>query len=319
MNIPLKLFPVVTQDIIDKIGFESSNYEFEYLNDGVRSRLNVEPVDSQSIIKEYLINDDRCEWTAEQHDLCIRRKLVLNNPGLLFGENRIACKNTELGLALLWTSKTSNQRGVKIISGFKYSNKRLFSELEYTFPSGHLRGSANLQIVLFIKTPGKPTQNEGYLANDSGIILGTLDESKILIDGNGSVFPIVEAYEVSQPLWWVTCDWNDPIDDSFDEENISICLNKAHVDFPLLKLDEGLKGSPMLLDIIADAIQIIIQKVKESGSWEAVIKGENLEPGSVAEAVHYFITTFNWDYSSPEKLALTIRRDFDSRIQRSLI
>lgn len=313
MNIPLVFYPELTREMIDKIGFQAFDYELEYTNGAAKYSLKTSPVDSSSYIHEYLIEDDKSEWTADQYDLCLKRQTVINKPEFLFGENGVACRNSELGLALMWTSKTSNQQGVEIISGFKYSPEKLTADIEYVFPAGQLRGKVKFQTVLFLKTPGQRIEKEDHLANESGIILGSLDDYTIVIDGKGSVFPIVEVSEASQPLWWVECYWNDPMDDLFDDENVVVCLNKAHTNYPMLKLEDGLSGSPMLVDIIADAIQIIIQKAKESDSWEEVIKGKNMETGSIAKAIHYFIETFSLDYSSPEKLALTIRRDFDKR------
>jgi hypothetical protein len=69
-----------------------------------------------------------------------------------------------------------------------------------------------------------------------------------------------------------------------------------------------------LIDIVASALQIIIQKVKESEYWSEIVSGQNIEQGSIAQAIQYFITTFDWKADSPENLALSIRKDFDSRL-----
>lgn len=316
MSIVLDFYPVITRELLNRIGFQASNYEFFYHIDGIKHDLSATTMESQAYRNEYLqITDERCEWVPDNYDLCFSRSYTINNPMFLFGENGVACEDAELGLALLWTSKSSNQRGVKVISGFKrIVDKPIHFEIEFSFPPAQMKGSINLQTILFLKSPGKARKNEMHLANSAGIILGSLDQSVIIIDGSGSVFPIVEVEEASQPLWWVSCDWNDPQVDTFEEENIKICLNKAHQNYNLLKLEDGLKGSPLLIEIIASAIQIIIHKVKDTGCWEEIVAGQNIEPGSIAHAVYYFINTFEWKTDSPENLALTIRKYFDVRV-----
>lgn len=316
MNIALNLFPTLSEQLTLKIGFLAYNYEFKYHVDGIARQLNGRPIEGQEHKNGYLqISDDRCEWTADSYDLSFKRTYTINNPLFLFGENGIACEGAELGLAILWTSKSSNQRGVKVIGGFKRkSAKSIEFNIDSAFPPGQLKGSISFQTILFLKTPGICKINEKHLANNAGMILGYLDEFIIIIDGNGSVFPIFEVSEASQPLWWVKCDWTDAQVDRFEEENVKICLNKANPNYSLLKLEDGIKDSPLLIDIIASALQIIIQKVKDEECWADIRSGKNFEQGSIAQAIHYFITTFNWDVYSPENLARTIRKDLDSRI-----
>ena len=53
----------------------------------------------------------------------------------------------------------------------------------------------------------------------TGTILGVLDETKVIIDGNGSLFPIHMVSNLTEPLWWVQCNWEDPTQDSFTDDN----------------------------------------------------------------------------------------------------
>lgn len=316
MNIFLSLFPVLTQDLFSKIGFLATPYEFEYNHEGIRNKLNSLPIDNHAQKYEFLqISDDKSIWLPDKHNLCFKRSYTLSNHSFLFGENGLVCDDAEIGVALIWSSKTSNQRGaINIFSFRKTENSALNFQLQSSFPQGFLKGTVNFQTIIYIKKPGVKKESENHLANQPGIILGTLDEYSIILEGNASVFPIVEVAEPAQPLWWVNCDWSDPLADSFNEENVRICLNSAHPNYRLLKIDKGIKESPILVEIIASALQVIIQKVRDSEYWNEVLNGENMEPGSVGQAVNYFISTFNWDPHSPEKLAYSIRSDFDGRI-----
>ena len=65
----------------------------------------------------------------------------------------------------------------------------------------------------------------------------------------------------------------------------------------------------------ANTLGVIITKLKEQENyWDATTSGEDLQNGSVSEAIHYFIDTLEWDVSGPEAMSLSIRKFFDQRI-----
>mgnify|MGYP001195773627 CR=1 FL=1 len=309
------LFPVLSEELHTKVGFQAVQYTFTYHSEELEYHLSTEILDSQVRTDSLKVFDDKGLWTAAEHDLCLKRTFVLNNAFFLFGENGVAPQEAEIGLAVMWTSKASNQRGTILIDKFRYEpGKSLEFKVDGSFASGLLKTNVKLQTILYLKEPGRKKPNENHLANTTGIVLGVLDETVVILDGNGSVFPIVEVKESSKPLWWVECDWVDPLYDRFDEENVKICLNKSHPHYSFLNLEETDMKSPLLTEIIANALQIIIYKAKESNYWDDIIKGKDFEPGSVAEAVYYFINTFSLDVFSPEDLAASIRVDFDVRM-----
>ncbi|GIP42370.1 hypothetical protein J45TS6_08290 [Paenibacillus sp. J45TS6] len=314
MSTALSLFPVITEELENKIAVEASRYKFYYLEENEYHILECE-TDAQLQNNSYQIIDQRGQWDPERHALYLEKKYFINNPHFLFGENGVASKDAEIGLAVMWSSKTSNQRGINHIGSFRNSSDEVELSLETEFKAGSLRGSIHLETILYLKDPGKLTEKEKHLADTSGVILGRLDSDIIIIDGNGSIFPIVEVEHKSRPLWWVECDWADPMADAFDEENVRICINKKHKNYKVLKLaNENIGQSPLLIEIISTAVQIIIQKVRESESWTEIKNGVNFDSGSIAQAVHYFLNTFEWDVNSPEDLAISIRQDLETRI-----
>lgn len=312
MSVSLNSFPVLTPEIFQKIGYIAEEYEFSYSSDEEFPLKQESITQKNDVIK---LTDERCEWSPDHYNIKLNRKLRISTPVHLFGSRGLACNTAKIGIAVVWMSKASNQRGIIKCGEFSREDFSPEVQVEYDFKEGTLTGSFTLATVLYLSKGGIPEANEKFLANQQGIILGLLDEYTVIIDGNGSIFPIVEVNIPNQPLWWVKCNWTDPTADNFDQENVQICLNAAHKDFGLFDLKEGLKNSPMLCDVIATALAIIIQKVKDSDYWDDTIKGNSLSQGSVSQAVHYFITTFGWDWQSPEKLALSIRADFDKRFK----
>lgn len=313
MSIPINSFPVLTPHLFQKIGYVPGEYYFYYQSGCETFQLNTEPISFRDDVVKVI--DERCEWTADTHNIELTRDFQISIPVHLFGTNGIVCTSSKIGVAVLWTSKTSNQRGVIKVGAFSRDDSLSAFHVRHSFNAGSLIGSVNFSTILYIDTAGKPDADENHFANMAGTVLGMLDSFSIIIDGNGSVFPVVEVSVPSQPLWWVQCNWTDPIVDAFDEDNVKICINNAHRDYGMLNIKAGLKESPMLRDVIASAIAIIIQKVKDTEFWNDTLRGNGLTDGSISQAVNYFITTFEWDYQSPEKLAISIRQDFDRRFR----
>mgnify|MGYP000754980168 FL=1 len=123
-----------------------------------------------------------------------------------------------------------------------------------------------------------------------------------------------EIHEPGQPLWYVKCDWIDPTYDLFSD-SVSIYINTAHKNYKYLDKTKRTFDEQLLKEIMASALGVIITKLKEQENyWDATTSGEDLQNGSVSEAIHYFIDTLEWDVSGPEAMSLSIRKFFDQRI-----
>lgn len=306
--------PTMDDSLRSKIGYQAMNYKFYYSKNKEYFDLDSEQVDGMGTREDYIkIADKTCEWDPDTYDLSFNRSISIDIPHFLFGENGIAGEKAELGVGIIWTSKTSNERGVIEMGTFSKSNTSVELSVKKTFFPGTLGSSVNFRTVLYLKKPGDLRPEESHLARTSGRLLGDLDEFTVIIDGNGSLFPIVEVEETNYPLWWVECDWTDPMSDSFSDENIRVCLNRKHKHFESINFLEGIGESPLFLEIISSAIHSMIIKIKETDEWSEISEGRGYESGSIGEAVHYFLSTFGWDTTSPERLALTIRKDLESR------
>jgi hypothetical protein len=310
----ISFYQTLTNELMNKIGFEGSQYVFSYSNDDDIYHLEKDSVNGQESRDNHLyLQDPQNIWDVEQHNLILNRKGTINNSLFLFGQNGLASEDSVLGIALSWFSKSSNQRGIVPVAEITHS---LYEPTEFVFQHifnpGQIKGKITLELIIYLKHKG--SKQFSNLASNEGTVLGVLDSYVLVIDGNGSMFPILEVRDPLQPLWWVNCDWSDPLTDSFSEENISIVLNAGHKSSKLLNSENGLGSSPLLIEIISSAIQIIIHKAKESGVWDSIETGSGVEPGSIGQAIYYFIQTFGWDISSPERLARSIREDLERRI-----
>jgi len=311
MSTSISFHSVLDEKKIQRIGYNSQPMQAMYTNDEYEEvEMQVELIEGQE--KAFQIVDPKVNWDPTINDLHISQLIQITNPSFLFGPNGVASEDAVLGIAYKWYSKDSSQIKVEPVKEFsKEEVQSLSSEITTVIPKGTLRGKITFEVVLYLS---RYKNNSGMLLTKPGTILGLLESQIILLDGNSSMFPIVEVNDPSKPLWWVKCDFIDPLYEQFREENVAIVINQAHKLARQLKIENGLGSSALLIEIIATSLQIILEKTKLTGEWESILNGES-EQGSIGEAIYYFISTFGWDVSSPEKLAKSIREDFENRFK----
>jgi hypothetical protein len=300
---------ILNEKLYNKIGFTSQPVKAFYINEEKEKiEMSLEPIEGQENL--YQIVDPKVNWDPEIHNLELKQIFEIQNPGFLFGNGGLVDPESILGIAVRWYSKESQQYYVYPVGEIaNFDNQVKEYKIDINIPKGTLRGKVTFELVLYLKYLSSHTTNIV-----PGTILGVLENIQILFDGESSIFPIVETNDPSKPLWWVVCNFDDPLSDPFGDENIKIVINSGHRHYKNIKIEKGIGSSPLLVEILASALQLIIEKVKSTGEWEQILRNES-EPGSIGEAVYYFINTFGWDYSTPESLARSIREDFDQRFK----
>ena len=317
MSKAFSLYPVLTSNLIEKAGIETEPTEISYLDDGDYYPLSMEDKEGDEQKFSARLSDVRCVWSADTHNLILKKAGSIQHPDLLFGKDGIVPHDAIIGIAGIWSSKRSDLHGSIQYGKFGMRVNAYNFDQEYRFESGELRGSIHFKLVLYLKEAGQPYADEMHLANQTGIILGVIEEFDLIIDGSGSVFPIYYVNEPDRPLWWVSFSSTDPMEDAFDDQNVVLYLNQAHPSYGELKINDSLRESPLFLEVISSALYIIVQSVKElvDEEWDVIEAGEDLEQGTIAEAISYFINKLGWDTSSPVKLALSIHDYFDKNLR----
>lgn len=286
----------LTSEMISQIGYQEQPSKGYYFSQGEEIEIDIVALDDS--LSSYKIEDPRVIWDPEIHEINFIKQIEIAHPQFLFGDDGLVDEQESVGIALRWYSKESSMVVVKEVASISVKDLSVEINIEEKIESGILRGNVTFEIILVDKIIGR--------------ILGTLSNQTIVLDGNSSLFPIQEVEYKGEPLWWVTLNYSDPMVDEFDLSNVAISLNFAHKNAKHLKLDKGVKSSPLLVEIISSALEIIINDVKESQDWISIMNNESDE-GSIGAIVHYFINTFEWDVSSPALLAKSIREDLDTR------
>lgn len=314
MSEVLMFYPVLNERHLASIGYTTEIPRLSYTENYEEFPIALEgQTDSlRNIIAK--IRDVRCSWDPETHDLIISKNCKILSAYELFGGDGIAASSASLGIALRWISTKSDERGVIPIGMITKNDCASEFELNHRFEKGKLKGSLRLQTIIYLKDSGNCQKDEAYFAQQSGTVLGVLDQAEIFIDGNGSIFPIVSVNAPGKALWSVyyndTCD---PLRDLFDEENVEIRLNSAHPAYESLKIDSSLNESTMFIEVLSSALFVIVTSAKESlgEDWNMVMNGENYDVGSIAAAMNHFVKKLQWDVSSPAKLAESIKDFFE--------
>lgn len=263
--------------------------------------------------KTILSNEDD-SWDFVEKGFGLSGSVTLGCPTSLFGPTRLVNSDAELGIAIQWLSKQSSQRGVVPIATLTSKTPNdLMIPIDYYFPKDKLFGEVVISLIIYLKKASHNSMRGE--ARVSGAILGELEEWLVILDGSGSTFPIVIANEPDKPLWFVDFNYSEPLIEPFDKEYIAIYLNKAHDAFkfvynPKTKLDQVL-----YVEFLAGAIHLILQNLMDCPDWQDIQDGGNCEEGSIGQVMHYFKTTLDWDLDTPEKLAISLRRDLETRVK----
>ena len=313
MAILLEAFPKVSRELVVKAGYIASKYSFSFRDNGEIRNLESSPTDSSTSKTSVLkLDDPGCKWHPEEYELVAECKCIINTPMFFFGPSGLASCDGTIGIAILWMAPDASIRGVERIGELTRS---MCAPCEISgkvcFPAKMLRGTLSMQTILYLKDRGNAKEDEKHLARFTGTILGVLDETKVIIDGSGSMFPIHMVNNPTEPLWWVQCNWEDPTQDAFSDDNFCLYLNAAHKDFASLNVNEGVKNSPLLMEIFCASIELLVVKVLGDEDYsEQTKQGNNLRPGSISSVINYFIHLHNWKYDkdNPEALAMDIRR-----------
>ena len=310
MSITLSAFPTLTSRLLTASGFSMpSPIKFSYIDCGKRFVLE-RSIPSNDYNEAITFKDSRKIWHPDFNNLIIDFSLSFTDTTIFFGTAGLLPRGSKIGIGVIWADKESGVRGSSIISSFDSASTKITISKSLTFDKSTLKGTLDLRFVLFVqKYDGMFASNGSCYATKLGTILGDLFECKIIIEGDGSSFPIKEVSELGKPLWWVECNFEpSPLEVPFDENSFCLYLNIGHKEYKELHLEDGNESNAFFLDIVASVTSILITKAMDSEFSVDIRSGDQLEEGSVGSVVHYMLDKLGiGDSLEPEILANEIR------------
>lgn len=296
----LFFYPTLTPELVENAGISVSQYTFSYYFDNEFRELRQ---NGRNTVK---LEDSLESWKIENDGLHIVRDISIEYPEVLLGEHGIACRDAKIGYCIRWINKSLTHRGIIYPKLEGKNGEVLHVSFEYDFEPKTIKGDLELQTVLYIKkTSDNVESSEQHLINDSGVVIGVLDDCRIDFGSIYMDFPIQEINSKEQPLWWLELgDWEDPTQEPFNEDNVRIYLNSAYSCCP--QVGDVIKNVDVLIDIISTAYTMILNKIEEMGYLSRTINDVNLEAGSISKIMCYFLSGCNVDTSSLERMHKTI-------------
>lgn len=307
----LSSFPVITDTLLQKIRMQMSPFRFFYPgDDGEDHDLTAD--DTASSV--HPLSDEHGIWSPDSDGFGINRTYTIKCASFLYGKNGVCCKDAVLGLALVWKSADSRQRSSIRVGDIEDTAEAQQFTLNKVFAKPVFRGRLDLETVVYIAKAGQPADDEAFLANIPGTVVGTLDSYSVQFDGSGSAFPVSIIHKKDGPLWYVTCDYDDPLTDSFGEDSISIYLNADHCDYKYINPSDKKNYNPSFLrEVLANAMSTIVNFIREGDSWEDIKNGK-AEDGSLGSAVYYFAKALDLNLDDAIQCSIAFRDYFEKKL-----
>jgi len=305
----ISLYKKIDSNLVERAGIKFNEPKFKYYDNKIEKEINIE----DSLEGPFKVNDYDIDWSPSEHNLKVSGSLTVVHPNELFGEAGVTSKGNIIGVAAHIYSRSSNfQKKIKI--GFiQQGLNEINIPFENDFPVGSIRGSVNIKCFLYldsINIPPTPIQ-----ANKTGMILTEEDlyNLEILVDGDGSIFPIGEFSDPKGPLWDFNRFWQDASLDSFDANNVSIRLNTAHFLFPQLKGGKTTASKALMNEIMIQSISIIINEVINIDSTDMTL-ADSATSDTILSAVKYWVDTFEVDTSSYITIMNSVRKKLETTL-----
>lgn len=316
-NIPL----FVTLDSVNfNVAFETP-FRLYYrkgnklLNEIEEVDLSVTPTGSS--YRSYMVKDETKGLRPDDYSLCLEKKITVINCDKMYGPEGLVPEDSELGVALMWTSHDSKSRGSFPMCQVVNQQQEQTWSIACQFPKAMFKGCVNFSIIIYLKKAGE-TKNP-FQCDIEGAVLGEVERYSYLFDGRGSLFPIVTIDDPQNPLLWtIDCSWNDPEEDSF-AETVLIKLNKANKNFEKVCFGSPKFDRQLFIEVLSSAMSIIFSTVREKDPeiWKDMLAdGYHATPGSVTQVIKYMIDTHDFDLSDPFRSSVSLRSFFDKRLTR---
>lgn len=302
----ISLYRKMTEKMSEEVGINIELPEITYMENDETKEITVNN-DFEGIIK---INEYDTMWSPDQHNMRVFQNFTFEKPSVLFGKQGVTMPGNKIGLGVHMHSRTSNFQKTISVGTISNVTSNVNIEFNHVFPTSELRGNLLLDFFLYLK------EYDDYCpqhATTVGMILSEDDISnlEIIIDGEGSIFPMSEFSDKNGPLWKIEKNWIEASIDTFDSSNVNLSLNIAHPLFKQIKAGKTTISRAMMGDIMIQAMALIIQQViliEEPEDFEDAL------PNSILSAVNYWVSTFEVDISSLFSIINSLKEYWDKKM-----
>lgn len=226
-------YPVITPNAIIDLAVNNS-FEVSYKRGDYLCKMNHEKVNELNE-KIFIVTCPNDDWKPNLDNFIVNGRISIKNPNRLFKENKIVEDDAVIGVAIRAYSKDSKINITNPIGELRKSNEELENSsvsigYDVYFKKSELSEKVYLEVFLYLKQ--KSSKNTIF-ASEIGSILGEIYSFELIIEGNGSLFPIKLFSDKTKPLWTMDVSYDD-LDDELSSRNICLKLNNLHKDFKII-------------------------------------------------------------------------------------
>lgn len=306
----ISLYNTIDEELLNLAGYERIAPTITY-HDLLDTTEQV--IDFPNSGTQIIINETDNSWSPIEHNLIVEQHISLKNPSVFFGNNGVTNASNTLGIACQIYSKTSHFQKTIQFAEITSDMDQFNESFLYEFEPDTIGGSVFMNFYIYLK---EIKVTDPIHANTVGTNLMNdfLQNISIIIDGNGSEFPIMEINDPTQPLWRVEMTWTDLNEDLFNTNSVRLILNQGHELFNQLMNQRPRINQYLMNDIIISAMTSVIQQAILIDGNEFRSE-EDYQPGSIAQVIWYWISTYEINTESLDSIANSIRKNADPFIE----
>jgi hypothetical protein len=306
MSKAINFYPTLESCDLEKLGF-NSKYHFSFVQNGEEKEVGFSEVN-----RFITLDEKNSNWDPFNFDLKVSVSISIANGSVLYGENGIAPKGATLGICLEWYSQKAKAREViSSKNNILFSEKSQSFEFSTVFKKNTFDGNIEMNILVFLKQSSPIVGNdESFLNNTEGAILGQLDNKTVFMTGTGSLFPIYTKAIPNGKLWDLEINYENPEIDQLSD-SVKLIINSAHKDYCLLDVNNKHYCDRLIYEIVCQSIVVLICRLKEDHCLDKI--GGNYADGSIMAFVKYYKEMLNLDISDISTIFSSLHNYLDSK------
>lgn len=281
----ISIYKKAGTDLLQKMGFGFDAPLLSYDREETEHRISEADLEDNEI----LVNKYDTNWTPEEHNLRLKQIFYFKDTSHLFGSDGIVARDNSIGIGVHIYSPKSFFQMTQDFGTINYSDVSTELVFDIDFPAKSLRGVINFSFFIYLKSANDFIRGQ---AKTIGLRLceEELHSFSLIVDGDGSDFPILDFTEKDGPLWKIEKNWVDAADDTFDSSNVYIALNTKHYLFDRVKAATTWGSKALMGEIMLQSISMIVNEVINVEGYDP--SSEDADPGTILMAVKYWIETF---------------------------
>ena len=310
MNNKITCFPTITNENILDMDIEFS-IDGKYEESSYENKLLLSKIGEI----DYIIDDPNGNWDPNECKLILKGNVIINNTDTLFdGLNKIIEYDSIIGVAINYSTKKASWTKTIHLGEIHYKKNNNDFKFNLQFDKGSISSKIELTVILYVK---KANQEENDLyAKKTGTILGTIITKNIIIEGNGSTFPITINEVKNGPLWDMDISY-EMLDDTLSDETICIKINKLNKAFEGLGIEKITENNIYVWrEILADFYENILLYLDKNGDdLDNIYSETKFGEGTIGSFLQYTINNFEISKENI-KNPITLSRKIRSKMEK---